>query len=485
MSLKRTIMKGMIWTSVDKFGVQIIQFIIGIIIARILSPEDYGTIGLLAIFIAFSQVFIESGFGKALIQHNNPSSSDYSTVFYFNIGIAFLCYVIIYFAAPFIAIFFELPILKKLARIVALTLIINSFNIVPNTIFSIKMDFKPLAISNGISIIVGGGIGVFTAYKGYGVWALVSMNLARSFLVMVLQWYQSKWLPIFRFSFSSLKSLYKFGGNLLIGALIESIVNNLNSVAIGKLFDTRSLGFYSKGMGFSNLMSNTIISVFYSVLFPAFSQIKEDYQRLLSAFKKSIRLIALLVFPIFMLISIISKPLIVILLTEKWLTAAIILQYLVIARMINMVALVNKQVLLGMGHSRITLKQDIYKTIIKVSFLLASFKFGIVWIAIAELMATVVNYFINTYTLGKILNFGAFRQMKEFGRIFLSALLATITSVWLMSFCENNYYKVIVASLIMGVIYAFCLYAFRQKDFIEIKVNIFTRLKEMIRGRDK
>ena len=475
MSLRKTMMDGMMWTSVDKFGVQFIQLILSIIIARILSPEDFGTVGLLTIFIAFSQVFIDSGFGKALIQYNKPSSLDYSTVFYFNILVGLFCYALIFLSAPYIAVFFNIPVLKDLARIISLILIINSFNIVPNAIFSIKLHFKPLAISNGIGAILGGGVGIIAAINGYGVWALVYMTLTTSVVVMILQWYQSKWVPIYSFSFTSLKKLSKFGGNLLIGSLIDSIVNNLSSIAIGKFFDTRSLGFYTKGVGFSNILSNTIVSVLYSVLFPAFSKIKDDCERLLIAFKKSLRYISLIVFPTFMLVSIIAKPLIVILLTEKWLTAAIILQYLVLARMINMVALVNTQVLHGMGHSRITLKQDIFKTIVRVLFLFASFKFGIVWIAIADLLATIINFFINTYFLGKILNFGAFGQIKEFGIVFISAFIASIASFVLITLFDCNYVKILLAPVSLLIIYLALLQVFEQKDFIEIREIILNK----------
>lgn len=475
MSLKKAILKGIVWTSFDKFGVQLIQFTFGIIIARILSPEDYGTVGLITIFIAFSQVFIESGFGKALVQYNTPSPLDYSTVFYFNIFIAIVCYIIIFLIAPYIASFFNIPILKNLTRIASLILIINAFIIVPNAMFSIKMNFKPFAISNGVGSILGGGVGLLSALNGYGVWALVYMTLTTSTIVMFLQWYQSKWIPIVDFSFPSIKKLYKFGGNILIGSLIDSTANSLSSAAIGKYFNIRLLGFYTKGVGFSNMMANTIVSVLYSVLFPAFSIMKNDTERLLLAFKKSIRYISLVVFPLFMLVSIIAKPLIVILLTDKWATTATILQYLILARMINMVALVNTQVLHGMGYSRITLKQDILKTIVRLLFLFSFFKFGIIWIAIADVLATIVNFFINTYFLGKIFNFGPFKQIKEFGNIFVSSLLASITCYVLIALIDNNYLKVISAPFILIAAYTSLLQAFKQKDFIEIKNKILMK----------
>jgi len=478
MSLKKRVLKGLFWTSFDKIGVQFIQFVLSIFIARILTPEDYGTVALLYIFIAISNVFIDSGFGKALVQDNNPSNVDYSTIFYSNLGISILCYLGMFFSAPFIAEFYKMPILTNLARVIAITLIINSFIIVPNAIFNITLNFKPLAISRTISSLVGGLTGLITAYKGFGVWALVYMSIVSSTLLVIFQWFQVKWTPCFCFSFQSFKKLYKFGNRLFFGALLDSIVRNLSSVFIGKVFDARSLGFYSKGTGFANRASNTIISILYSVLFPAYSSIKNEKEKLFFNFKKSIRYTALIVFPLFMLGAILAKPLIVILLTEKWIMAATILQFLILARMINMVALINAQLLQAIGRSDITLKQDIWKMTISIIFLIAAIKFGIVWIAVAELIATIINFNINTYATGKLFNFGTLKQLKEFGSIFLYALTAALIVIAVIYKIENNYLKIITGTFTLFISYTTLLILLKQRDFIDFKIAVLNRLKK-------
>jgi len=326
--------------------------------------------------------------------------------------------------------------------------------------------------------VLGGLVGLLAAYRGFGVWALVYMSLVSSSLLVVFQWLQVKWLPSLCFSFESFNKLYKFGNKLFFGALLDSIVRNLSSVFIGKVFDAKSLGFYSKGMGFSNLASNTIISVLYSVLFPAFSSIKNDQDRLVFNLKKSIRYTALIVFPLFMLGAILAKPLIIILLTEKWIMAATILQILILARMINMVALINAQILQAVGRSDITLKQDIGKMMISILFLIVAFKFGIVWIAVAELLATSINYTINTYASGKLFNFGALKQLKEIASIFISASVASIITIALIFKIENNYLIVITATFTLCLSYSILLMVLKQRDFLDFIIGLFNKLKK-------
>jgi teichuronic acid exporter len=244
---------------------------------------------------------------------------------------------------------------------------------------------------------------------------------------------------------------------------------------IGKIYSSKSLGFFTKGVDFANTMSNTITSVIFAVLFPSFSKIKDDKVKTLLTFKASLRYVSLFVFPLFMLVSILAKPLIVVLLTERWLTTAIVFQYLVLARMINMIALINQQALHGLGFSYITLKQEILKSIVRFVFILFSIKFGIVWIAIGELIATIFNYFINAYPLGKILNFGFMFQVREISPVFISSLLAAIVSYSLINIFENNYLKLLTGPIFLLFIYLILLELFKQKDFIEIRKKIIAK----------
>jgi O-antigen/teichoic acid export membrane protein len=477
MTLRSQIIKGFMWMSIDRFGVQIIQFTIGIFIARILNPEDYGIIGLVAVFLSFSQIFIESGFGKALVQHNKPSDLHYTSVFFFNFVISILFYSAIFIIAPFFADFYGQPLLTSVARIYSTVLIINVFAIIPNSIFSINLNFKPLAISNLVGVILGGSIGLVAALNGCGVWSLVYQTLVSTLIIAIFQWYQSRWIPTLSFSFPIIKTLYKFGKNIFLSSIIDSIVSNISSLGIGKIFDTKSLGYYSKGLGFSNIFSNSIVSLLFTVLFPTFSKIKDDQERLFAIFKKSLRVNALIVIPIFTLISLIAKPLIEFFLTDKWLIAGIILQYLIIARMINVIGILNIQVLHALGHSKLSLKQDIVKTTVRILFLIVTISFGIVWIAIGEVLASGINFFVNTFFIGEIMNFGAIQQIKEIGTIILSSLLATTTSYIVMLSLDSIYSILLIIPIIYLVSFLLSLLILKQEDFYLIKNKIIKILK--------
>ena len=454
MNLKKAIINSFIWTISDKLGVQLIQFILSVLIARILSPEDYGTVALISIFIAVSNVFIDSGFGKSLIQENNINNKDYSTVFYFNLGVSLIFYIILYFIAPFISTYYGLPILTSLIRVISLGLIINAFTIIPNVIFSVSLNFKPLAISTLTSSLLGGGVGFISAYNGLGVWSLVNMSITSSATLAVFQFYQVKWVPTFQFSFKSLKRLYSFGSKLFFGALIDSIVRNLSSIFIGKVFDAKSLGFYSKGIGFANIASNTTVSILFSVLFPAFSKIKDDKVKLLNSFKMSVRYITMIIVPLFLLISLLAKPIIVVLLTERWIITATLLQILILARIINILGLINAQVFLSIRRSDITFKQDLIKSIISILFLLFTYRYGIIWIAIGELLASLINYIINVYPSGKLFNYGIFKQLKEIYIILLCAVFSILVSYFFLeNFQMNNYFKIISGFSITITVY--------------------------------
>jgi O-antigen/teichoic acid export membrane protein len=474
MILKKTIINSFIWTISEKLGVQLIQFILSVFIARILSPEDYGTVAIISIFIAISNVFVDSGFGKSLIQENNINNKDYSTVFYFNLGVSLIFYIIIYFSAPFISSYYSLPILTELIRIISLVIIINAFTIIPNVIFSVSLNFKPLAISKTFSSLFGGGVGLISAYLGLGVWSLVIMSITSNATLAFFQFYQVKWVPKFQFSFKSLKRLYNFGSKLFFGALLDSVVRNLSSVFIGKVFDAQSLGFYSKGVGFANIASNTTVSILFSVLFPTFSKLKDNKEKFLETLKYSVKYTTLIIVPFFLLTALLAKPLIIILLSDKWILTASILQIIILSRMISILGLINVQALQAIGRSDITFKQDLTKSIISILFLLFTYRFGIIWIAIGELLASLVNYTINVYPSKKLFNYGIFKQLKEIYIIYLCAVVSIIVSYFFLeNFKMNNYLKIVSGFSITITVYITLLILIREAEV----VKIFNKLK--------
>lgn len=476
MSLKKQVKSGLTWTLIDKVVIQAANFLISIFIARILSPEDYGIIAILYIFLAVSDVLVDSGFGKALIQDNNPSKVDYATVFFSNLAISIVCYTIIYFLAPYIAKFYKIPELINLARTLGLILIVNSLVIIPNAICSIRLNFKITTISRLLGTCTGGATGLFMAYSGYGLWTLVLMPIVTSSIFALAQWLQVKWIPDFVFSLESFKRLFSFGYRLIVGALLDALVRNIGSILIGKYISPKSLGFYSKGNNFSTVASNSVISILYALMFPVFSQIKNDEKRLIINFRRSVRLTALLVFPLFILLSAIAKPLIILLLTEKWIMAGEIFQLLVLARMVNMIALVNAQVLLSIGRSDVTLRQDVIKLLVSSIAIAVSFSYGIYFIAIAELIATLVNYRVNTRASKKIFNYGTKEQLRDVLPFGLAALFSVLLAVLLGSYVSGNLERLSLMTFSFCLSYVFILEWSKHEEYLFLKNEFKTAI---------
>lgn len=477
-TLKHQMTKGVVWTTIDTFTTQFVQFVFGIVIARIVSPADFGVLGILMVFISLSQVFIDSGFGKALIQKYNPTQEDYSTVFFFNLFISISLYGLFWIASPLIAKFYEMPELASLMRVLSLSLIINSLIIVPQALFSIRLDFRSLAIANFVSAVCSGIVGIVMAAKGFGVWALVGQTIVRSLFLAVVQIMQLKWFPSFVFSKTSFKSLYTYGVNLFGSSLIISILENLNSMVIGKLYKPKELGFYTRGLQFAGLPYVTITSIIYRVLFPFLASVKEDRAQLIQISKSVIRYLSFLTFPLFLWLAMIADPLVRILLTEKWLPAVPIIQIICLARMITVIAGVSVELLNAVGFSDLSLKQNILKATIRVVLLISAYKFGIVWIAVAELVSTGSHFFINTYYPGKILGYGASSQIRDFMPILLSAIFSTIAGFLSMCLFDNLYLKIIVALILSATSFVGFLYLSKQRDFFEMISQLGARFRK-------
>ena len=276
MSLGDKMLKGVFWSSIEKVSVQAISFILGIVLARLLTPTEYGTVGLLIVFISVSQVFIDGGFSKALIQKQDRTSDDISTVFFFNLIIALGCYIILWFTAPFIADFYEIPKLIGLLRVLSLSLIFNGLFALPNTLLSIDMNFKALSKVTLTATIISGLIAVYLAYDGYGEWALVWQTLIRTFLMTIIIWYMVKWKPNRVFSKKSFNRLFSFGSKLLISSLLNNLTNNFSSLFIAKIINAQQLGFYTRGTQFADTIFSTINTVLNNVLLPGLAPLQDQ-----------------------------------------------------------------------------------------------------------------------------------------------------------------------------------------------------------------
>lgn len=295
-SLKSKTVSGVLWSAIERFSLQGVQFIINVLMARLLLPSDYGMIGMLAVFLQISQTFIDSGFSDALVQKKDRTETDLSTVFYFNIVISVLLYLLLFIGAPFIAQFYHMPELTLVTRIVMLNLIFSSFAAVPKIILVIKIDFKTQSKISLISAVVSGGIGITMAYKGYGVWSLVFQSLLNILLITFLSFYYINWRPLKTFSKDSFQNLFSFGSKLLFSRLIHALYYNLYAIVIGRRYSSAELGYYTRAEQFAIFPSGNINAIISRVTFPILSSIQDDDERLASAYRKYIKLASFLIF---------------------------------------------------------------------------------------------------------------------------------------------------------------------------------------------
>lgn len=453
-SIKEQTLSSVKWTTIEKLGLQLMQFVLGLIMARLLTPSDYGIVGMIAIFLAVSTTFIDSGFGNALIRKKECKEQDYSTVFYFNICIALVCYTILFFVAPWIANFFNTPILTAILRVQSVTLVINSLMQIQVAKLMRNLDFKGLAKRSILSALVSGVISIVLAYKGWGVWALVAHAIIASIINLVFIWLYCKWRPKLMFSWDSFKELGSYGSNLLASSLLHTLYTNMTTLVIGKFCSAKELGYYNRGVQFATLPVYTANDVLTKVTFPILAKIQDDDSRLVLVYRKYICVLSIPIFFGCMLLVSIAKPLILILLTEKWLPAVTFLQIYAFAIMFNHITTINLNLLKVKGRSDLYLRLEIIKKTISFAILLVSIPFGAIGICISQIIYTQIALFVNTYYTGKLFNLGYWTQVKDFSKYLIGSII-----VCLPSFVLNNYIEIIpFFGIAAGILISVLLY---------------------------
>ena len=478
MSIGNKMFKGAIWSTVERLSVQLVSFALTIVLARLLTPQEYGTVGLLIVFISFSQVFIDSGFSKALIQKQNRTNEDISTVFYFNLIVAIICYFILWFSSPIISEFYGIPILNNLLKVLSISLIFNAFFAIPNTLLSIEMNFKSITKVNFISTIISGIIAIYLAYNDYGEWALVYQTVIKSILITILFWFSTKWKPIFLFSKDSFISLFGFGSKLLVNSIMNNLVNNFTSLFIAKIINAQQLGFYTRGTQNADTAFSTINSIIDNVLLPGLSPLQHQVELLIDGTKKIIKTAAMLVVPIFFGLTILAKPLIISLLTEKWASAIPIMQLICLSRLITIISGININLLYVLGRSDLALKQQYFKIAIRILLLIFAIRYGIVMIAAAELISTIIHFFINTYYPGKMMKYGAKDQIIDIFPILFSGLIMAIPGFLIVYFTSfSEILKILLTILSCVITYYFMIRILKIAEYN----MLISRLKSLVK----
>ena len=483
-SVKQESIQGVKWSVFEKFAVQGIQFVLGIILARLLDPSDYGVIGMHGIFIAISQTFIDSGFSSALIRKIDRTEDDYCTAFYFNIVIAIVCYTILFIIAPWVGKFFHTPILCPILRVQSISLIINSLMAVQVTRLTIDINFKALSNRSILSTIVSGIVGIILAYLGWGVWALVVQSLMTSIVNMIFIWIYCKWYPTQPFSKESFRNLFSYGSKLLASGLINTIYSNLTTLVIGRQFSATDLGVYNRGTSIPSLPVYNINGALQRVLFPILTRFQNDEKQLIAYYRKYIGIVSMGLFFICSLIAALGRPLVLFLLTDKWESCIIYLQIFAFAIMFDHLSIINHSMLLAVGRSDLFLKLEFIKKPVYIAILFAAIPFGVLGICISKIVSNQAAVIMNTYYTGKLFKFGYWAQLKDFSPYLLYSIIACLPA-YFFTLLELPH----IISLIFGGITSPMLYwlLLRKNPYMveiigmaKIKMNSIRQLKRFV-----
>lgn len=451
-SLKEKTVNSVFWSGVEKFSAQGAQFVIGLLIARILLPADYGLIAMLTIFIAVAQVFVDSGFGNALIQKQDRNQTDYSTAFYFNIGIAIIVYAVIWLIAPWVAEFYNEPLLTRVMRVVGLNIIISAFSIVHRARLTVVLNFKLQALISLLSVVISGGVGMWMAYAGYGVWALAGQTLLNGFLGTLLLWVMSYWMPSFCFSIESFKKLFGFGSKLLLSGLLHTLYMNLYSLVIGKKYNVIDLGYYNRASAFPVVISGNLVSVISRVTYPIQCEMQDDPERLKASLFRFIRMSCYIIFPLMVGMLVLAKPMVALVLTEKWLPSVPLLQILTFAYMWEILMRMNYDILNVKGRTDYTLQSEVWKKLSAFGILFATLPFGIEALCWGLVLYSWVDLFIITRYTNKLIEVGLWTELKVVFPIILLAGGMGLC-VWAVSLLFSSYLLQLIVGVVVGMVF--------------------------------
>lgn len=468
----RTVLSNVIWRFLERTGAKFVQFIVTIILARLLSPDDYGTIALIAVFINILNVFVDSGLGTALIQKKDSDDIDFSTVFYTNIVFCLLLYVLIFFASPLIANFYERQELISVIRVLSITIIISGVKNIQHAYVSKNLKFKKFFFATLTGTIIAAIVGIYMAYNGFGVWALVAQQLTNLFIDTVFLWITVKWHPILAFSFSRLKSLFSFGWKLLISSLLDTVYNNLRQLIIGKYYSSEDLAFYNKGNAFPQIIVENINNSINNVLLPVMSSEQTEIERVKQITRRTITVSTYCIAPLMMGLAACAPAIIKLLLTDKWLPCVPYVRIFCFIFMFLPIHTTNLNAINALGRSDLFLKLEIAKKIVGLIILFSTMWFGVLVMAYSLLLSSFISQIINTWPNKKLLNYGYLEQLKDIlPNIILSVFMGLLVS--LINYIPIDEVLKLIIQIPAGIIiYVLFSYIFKIQSFIFIKENL-------------
>ena len=486
-SLKQKTLSGLLWTFFETFAIQGFGFIQGIVLARLLMPSDYGLIAMTGVFFAVSYALVDTGFTSALIRKKERTDIDYSTVYVTNVVLSFVLCLVLCLCAPFIAEFYNEPQLFPIVCANAVLLFVGSFIAVQGARLSIQLDFKTKSKISVISTVSTGIISIIFALLGFGVWSLILPNFFAVLIKGILYYFYQHWFPGFRFSWQSYKEFFSYGSKLMASSLLNAVYGNVYSLVIGKFYSASSLGYYTKGHGYATLPSATLSGVLNKVTFPVLSKVQDDDARLENAYRKMIRVSAYVVFPIMILLVVLARPLVLILLTDKWENCVIYLQVLCFAMMWNPIHSLNLNLLFVKGRSELFLRLEIVKKIIGATILCVTIPFGLIAMCCGQVVSSLIFLFVNTYYTGKLIHVGFVQQIQDLlPTMMYTAIMGLF--VWFLSSAMEIQLVQLLVGFLMGIpLYILTSKMLKSQEYFFmrdlVKQNVPARLKLLKRWR--
>lgn len=477
MSLKKQAVSGVMWTFAQQFSVQIINFGVQIILARLLMPEMFGLIAMLTVFIAIGKTLMDSGMTSSLIRTKKPDQLDYSTVFITNIAISIFVYVLVFLGAPYIANFYEQDILKDILRVYALTFVISSLVAVHVAKLTKEMNFKLQMRLQVPSTIVGATIGVYMAYAGYGVWSLVFLNLSQTIVFTIQNWIFIKWRPTFQFNKRRFKYHFSFGYKITIAGLIDTIYNNSYNIVIGKFFSPINVGYYSQAETLRLFPVTQLATVMGKVTYPLFSSINNDIQ-LKSAYRSSMKIVLFASIPVMLILIILANEVFLFLFGEKWLPAVPYFQILAIASIVRPVSAYNLNILKVKGRTDLTLKVEIIKKSIGVLAIIIALPFGLMPLVVSLTVVSYISFIINMLYCGNLINYPMKEQISDIFKMLIIGFIITISCyflrLYLQNFISNDLLMITAIGATFVITYLAAIWLF-EKNMLSILKNLISK----------
>lgn len=478
-SLKQQTISGVLWSAVQKFGTMGVALISNFVLARLLSPDDYGCIGILAIFIIVANTFVSGGFAGALVQKKDPTDEDYSTVFYWNIVVSVLMYVALYFSSGYIAGFYKIPLLQPVLRVQGVVLMINAFTVVQLNKLRKELDFKSLSVVQLVATVFSVVVAVAMAYYGWGVWALVLQQIVVSLVTALLLWRVSSWRPTLCFSLKSFKELFAYGAFLLFSDLLNSICENIQGLIIGRRYSVADMGFYSQARKMEEVPTVTISHVVATVTFPVFARLQNDKERLCFAVRNSLKLMNFVNFPLMVLLMVVAEPLFIILFSDRWIDSVPYFRILCVAGFVNCLQSVNYQVTAAVGRSKTLFRWNVVKRMVGLLLIFIGMYWGVEGILWAVVVGFYFSFVVNAVVASSSTGYFLFQQVKDFIPFLVLSVVSAAVSSLMLYVCDFSIlFMLLLPTVVYVGTYLFTAWVFKLpelNEFIKIIASYIKR----------